>query len=81
MVREIKDIRTTYNEAAKKYANDYILMRMDNSEPECDTGVLLYVGERDGMYSLLDSLEDKNNCFLFNGESLNDSLGGIELDF
>jgi len=71
----------TDTQAAETYKNDYILMRFDSDDLDCEifTGLVLGVGDEQGIYSMLNQLEDKHNCGLFTGINLQNSLGGIEL--
>jgi len=80
MVRTFDNLRMTDTQAAAQFANEYILMRFDNNDTECETGVVLGVGERTGLFTMLNQFEDKNNCGLFSGINLRNSLGGFELN-
>jgi hypothetical protein len=70
-------LRMTESQAAEKFPNEYILMRMDNNDPDCETGIVLKVGKRKDVFNTLDGLENKHNSFLFEGINLRNNLGGI----
>ena len=71
-------LRMTSNEAAERYPDYYILVRMDSMSPSDDMGTVLYVGDdRRELFSLIMKLEDPTNCGVSEGINLQRSLGGV----
>ncbi|MCL2047839.1 MAG: hypothetical protein FWG87_03835 [Defluviitaleaceae bacterium] len=79
MYRKIEPtLRMTATEASEKYADEFILMRMDSMNPSDDMGDILYIGDDgDELYSLVMKLDDRSNCGVVEGLNHMRSLGGI----
>jgi len=73
----VEQQRMTDIEAAARYPDNFILMRMDGFEESM--GTVLYIGDDDSeLMSLLDQLENPLHCGIIEGLNHRmNSLGGI----
>ena len=72
--------RMKKNEAAERFPDNFILIRMDTMNPSNSMGTVLYVGDDgDELFSLAMSLDDPTNCGVSEGLNLRRSLGGVEV--
>ena len=70
--------RMTKNEAAERYPDNFIIMRMDSIDLSNQMGTVLYVGDdRREMFSLVMKLDDPNLCGVSEGLNHRRSLGGV----
>jgi hypothetical protein len=79
MVTKIEPaLRMTSSEAAERYPDSYILIRMDSINPSNDMGTVLYVGDDgDTLFSLAMQLDDPSLCGVTEGLNHRRSLGGV----
>jgi hypothetical protein len=69
--------RMASNEAAERYPDNYILMRMDSKNPSNDMGTVLYIGDDgDELFAFAMKLDDPNLCGVTEGLNHRRSLGG-----
>jgi hypothetical protein len=71
--------RMTDNEAAERYPDSYIVMRMDSMKLSTHMmGTVFYVGDnRSELYSVMRQMDDSNMCGISEGLHLRRSLGGV----
>ena len=71
-------LRMTANEAAERYPDSFILMRMDSMSPSNDMGTALYLGDDgDELFALAMKFDDPTNCGVTEGLNHRRSLGGV----
>ena len=70
-------LRMTSHDAAERYPDSYILMRMDDINPSNDMGTVLYIGkDGDALFALAIQLDNSYLCGVTEGLNLQRSLGG-----
>jgi len=70
--------RMTTNEAAERFPDSFIVMRMDNMDVSHRMGTVLYIGDdQNELFSLLIELDDPTLCGVSEGLNRRCSLGGI----
>ena len=81
MLKKFDNLRMTDIEAAEKYADDFILMRLDGIDSNETMGTVLYTGEQADLYSEIKKIENRNYCCIITGLNRQDSysLGGFEI--
>jgi hypothetical protein len=79
MYKEVEgNQRMSSNEAAERYPDSYIIMRMDSMDISNQMGTVLYVGDKQReIFSVLVNLKDSNLCGVSEGMNLRRSLGGV----
>jgi hypothetical protein len=80
MYREVEGHpRMTTNEAAERYPDSYIIMRMDSMKLSTHMmGAVLYVADNESeLYPVLRGMDDSSLCVVSEGLHLQSSLGGV----
>jgi hypothetical protein len=84
MYRKIEPpLRMTKNEAAERFPDSYILIRLDTHIPSNCMGTVLYVGDDgDELFALARKLDDPTNCLVTEGLYVQGRyvLGGLVVD-